>query len=115
MQAPLPPGLPEKIPQDEQYIGRTLRQPPHIVRVPGAAERHIQTYAITLPDQFRLQVPPDSIEHLELESIPWDRPRRDVLLACVDYSLVVGRDGRILAAVEQQLHQFHEIAVHVCF
>src|SRR5689334_133295 len=66
------PSAAEEISQDEEYVGRPLRQPPHIVGIPGAPERHVQPHPPAVGDQFALQVPADAVQHLELEGLARD-------------------------------------------
>ena len=60
--------MPEEIPQDKDHIRRAFRQTPHIVRIPGLSKRYIEPQAVSILYQSSLQIPPDSIQHLELEA-----------------------------------------------
>src|SRR5207249_7177808 len=54
--------------EDEADIGRPFSQPTHEVRKPIAAERHVNPDAIPGGHERGLQIAPDAVEHLKLET-----------------------------------------------
>ena len=56
----------ENILQDEPDIGRTLGQPPHEIRIPVLAIRHIHAHSVAFLYELLLQVAADAKKHLKL-------------------------------------------------
>src|SRR5690349_19536838 len=54
---------------DKSDIGGSFAEPPHEIRKPLPAERHVNADPVALGGQRRLQVAADAVQHLELESI----------------------------------------------
>src|SRR4051794_8077831 len=104
---------PEEVAKDEEHVRRTLSQSPHIVGIPRAAERYIHPEPKSLAHQLSLQVATNAVEHLEFERIARDSVRRNEAFHLFDHRLVMRRDSRIHALLQQQFGELEEIAIHV--
>ena len=81
--------------QDEADIGRALAEPPHEIREPLLAERHVDAHPVALGDERGLQIAPDAIQHLELVAVVarCPAPRRSCASSSM-HLLVVRGDRR---------------------
>src|SRR4029079_11409010 len=61
-------GVAENSLYDERHVRRALTEPPHEIRIPLLAERHVDADAIAFLHQRILQVPADAVEALEFET-----------------------------------------------
>src|SRR5271157_2321150 len=102
--------LPEQIAGDEQDVGGALREPAHVVGIPGLAKRDVEAQAVAFGGQPALQVAADAVQHLELESIALDLALGGEGLSLPDDVLVVGGNGGVGAPQQQELHQLDEVA-----
>ena len=99
--------------QHEPDVGRPLAEPPHEVREPLLAERHVDPHPVALGAERGLQIAPNPVEHLELVAIRGDGALPRVGLDGVDHLLVVGREGGKRVVVEQPMRQRDVGVVHV--
>src|SRR5689334_15520927 len=58
--------------QHEPDIRRAFAEPPHEIGKPFASEGNVDAHPVAVPDEERLQIAPDAVEHLELEAIGTD-------------------------------------------
>ncbi len=64
----LRPGSVEQVAQEEQHVGRPLREAPHEPGVPARPIAHVDPHGVSGLVERSLQRPPDAVEHLELPS-----------------------------------------------
>src|SRR6266566_3167387 len=97
--------LPYSITHHKHQVGRTFCHAPQQVRVPLRAIRNIDAHIVSLADQLFLQIAPDAVEHLELESSFTDAVVTRILAGSIDDSLVMRGDGGIIPVQEQHRHE----------
>src|SRR5690349_17019215 len=66
----------QQVTDQKQHIRRTLGETPHKIWIPRIAIWHVQSQPETCLHQQPLQVPPDAVQHLKLETV-----RRQIPLA----------------------------------
>jgi len=93
-------SAPPEIAQQEQQIGRTLRQSAHEVAVPVLAERHQYPHGQPLSAQGGAEVGADPVEHLDFEAIRGDAPLGGPIADARDQTFVVRREARIDAPAQ---------------
>src|SRR6266566_2295815 len=63
--------------QDEHEVRRPFAQSTHEIRKPFTAEWHVHAHLVTGGDERSLQIPADTVQHLEFEAVG-----RHLVIAC---------------------------------
>src|SRR5580704_17249544 len=95
----------QQVASQEDHISRALRQPPHKVRIPRFAIRHIQPQTISFSSQPLLDIAADAVEHLEFKRVARDPAGCHEALRLGNDFLIMRRYSRIYASFEKNVHQ----------
>src|SRR5436190_20947599 len=103
----------EQILQNENRVCRPLCKSPHQVWVPLRSERDVDAHAPAVADQLFLKIAADAVKHLKLKCVISDLFGARECERGFDHLRVVRGDAVIGPALQQDLHQRHEIRIDV--
>src|SRR5579885_3303591 len=89
---------------DEEYVGGTLCQTPHEVRIPLGSKGHIDSHAPSIAHQTLLQVAANAVQHLEFEGIAGDSFPGGKLFGLIDDVFIVCSQAMIGPALHENFH-----------
>src|SRR6187397_3725418 len=87
--------------QDETDVSGPFAKPTHEIGKPFTSEWHIYPHPVAVGGEPRLQIPPDAVQHLELVFFARKSSFLRVRAGGIEHPFVVGRNGRVVAGVEQ--------------
>src|SRR5947209_3415761 len=105
----------EHIFQNEPDVRGAFSQPPHEIRIPVLAIRHIDAHVVAIIRQLRLKVAAHAIEHLKLESFFTYSLTLGVINRGIYHLRVMRCNAVIDARREQSFHHANVVFINIFF